>query len=198
MTASKFSSAASIKYGWAETKKNFWFFAGILALACITYVVYDSSLNPNLNNIITAFVSGLLNVILGMGIIHISLKIYDRRKVSYEDIVDPAPLFFRYIGASLLYIMIVICGLILFIVPGVILAIKYGFYPFVMIDRKLSIKNSLKKSAEITEGSKLELLALGILLGLINFVGLIPLGLGLFVTVPIGWMATVYAYRRLS
>ena len=198
----KFTSSEAVKYGWRETKKNFWFFACLLAVATVTYYFLSStSTFGNQTNLLVGSsalaVSLFLNIIVGMGIIHISLKIYDRRKVRYDDIVETAPLFFRYIIASFLYTCIVIAGLVLLIVPGIVWAIKYGFYPFVMIDRNTGVIESLKKSAEITEGAKLELLTLGFLLGLINFAGLIPLGLGLFLSVPIGWMAAVYAYRRL-
>lgn len=56
---------------------------------------------------------------------------------------------------------------------------------------------AIKKSGEITMGSKGKLFWFGLLLGLINIAGAICLLIGLFITIPVTMVAMVYVYRKL-
>jgi uncharacterized membrane protein len=87
---------------------------------------------------------------------------------------------------------------ILLIVPGVIWAIKYQFYGYLIIDKKMGVMEALKKSAEMTDGIKLDLFGLGLVLLGVIILGALVLGVGLLAAIPTVWLATAYVYRKLS
>ncbi len=88
-------------------------------------------------------------------------------------------------------------GLILLIIPGIIWAIQFCFYDYLIVDRGFGPVDALKKSSEITKGVKLDLFVFGMLLGIINLLGFICLVVGLFVTIPTTMVAMAFVYRKL-
>ncbi len=53
--------------------------------------------------------------------------------------------------------------------------LRYGFFPYVLVDKGYTTLQSLKESARITKGSKMKLLGFLLLMGLIIFAGMLPL-----------------------
>lgn len=89
-------------------------------------------------------------------------------------------------------------GFLLLIVPGIIFALMFLFTTFIVIDRQLGPIEAMKESNRITRGHKWRLLGLLLLLTLINILGLMALGLGLLISIPVSSLAFTYAYRTLS
>jgi len=85
----------------------------------------------------------------------------------------------------------------LLIIPGIIWAIKFYFFSYLIVDKGLGPIEALKRSSAITDGSKWDLFLLGLLLFGINLIGAIPFFLGWFVTIPISMVATAFVYRKL-
>ena len=83
------------------------------------------------------------------------------------------------------------------IVPGVIWAIKYQFFAYLIVDKKMGPWEAIQKSGEMTAGNKGNLFLLGLILALINIAGAICLLVGLFATIPTTMLAIVYVYRKL-
>ena len=107
-------------------------------------------------------------------------------------------LLWDYILGSLLYILIVIGGLILLIVPGIIWAIKYQFYGYAIIDKKMNAFDAINESGRITQGHKWTLLGLFFAnLGIV-ILGFLCLIVGIFAAIPVVELATAFAYRTLS
>jgi uncharacterized membrane protein len=92
---------------------------------------------------------------------------------------------------------VVAFGLVLLIVPGIILAIKYVFYDYLIIDKELGPLEALRESSRITGGVKWQLFIFMLLVFLINFAGILFFGVGLLLTIPATTIATAYVYRRL-
>lgn len=103
--------------------------------------------------------------------------------------------FLKYIAVSLIIFAMVVIGLILLVVPGIYLALKYGFAPMFIIDKGVGISESLRLSAEMMKDRKFSLLVWCVLYAVINFVGLLLLGLGVLVTVPLTMLASVVLYN---
>jgi len=198
-----FSIKEAIKYGWKATKEHLVFLVSLIVGIFILNVglgyaekLFEPAGN-NLMGFVFSVVSLLVGFLISIGLIYITLKIYDENKATYKDLLEPAPLLWRFIGASVVYLLIVIAGFILLIVPGIIWAIKYKFYKYALIDEKLGIMDSIRKSGDITKGEKWHIFLFGLVLGLLNLLGALVLLVGLFVTIPITIMATVYVYRKL-
>jgi hypothetical protein len=105
---------------------------------------------------------------------------------------------FRYLVATVLYVLAVGLGLLLLILPGIYVAIRFGFYGYAMVDRNAGIIESFRLSSQLTKGYKRSLFLLVILAILLNVLGLLAVLYGLLVTIPVSLIAYAYAYDRLS
>jgi uncharacterized membrane protein len=148
-----------------------------------------------------AFAVSVFSLFVGyyvqLGLMRLSLNIVDGKSASVRQLFDEYSLVLRYIGASIVYGVIILAGLLLLIVPGIIWSIKYSQYGFLMLDKNLGIMESISMSGKITNGAKMELLWIGIIVGLLMFVSIIPLGLGLIATIPMSVLVGPLLYRRL-
>lgn len=82
--------------------------------------------------------------------------------------------FTRYVGASLLSMIFIFAGLLLLIVPGIIVAIALMLVGPVVIVENPGIVDSLKRSHELTDGYKLKISILVLLLaGVIALISLL-------------------------
>lgn len=197
-----FSSKEAVRFGWETTKKNFWFLVGITAvMGLIQFIpgflesyLRDQEALLGVINIIGYVVS----LVLSLGLIKIVLAFYDKRKPQFSELFafDPK-LILRYFLATLLYSLIVLLGFILLIIPGVYLSIKYGFYPYLIVDKNMGVFESFSKSGEIAKGNIWNLFVFGLLLMLIAIVGIVALLVGLLVALPVISLAEVYVYRKL-
>lgn len=210
----------SLSQGWQYTKKNysvlilcFLVLAGISTAfsifrsvpGVVTSFTGDSSSAGLAALIIFALLSPLLFVaetalqnLTAIGFTKIQLNILDSKKTKVSDLFNANGIFWQYLATSILVGLIVIGGLLLLIVPGIIWLLKYQFAMPLVVDKKLDITESIRKSGEITQGHKGWLFGFAIVLGLVNIAGALLLLVGLLVTIPLTTMAYIYVYRQLS
>ncbi|MBB5351398.1 putative membrane protein [Haloferula luteola] len=143
-------------------------------------------------------VSHVFSVFLGLGITRIGLNIVDSRPVEISMMFGESSKLIRALVAGFLYGIMVAIGLVLFIVPGIYLALRLGQYHSAIVDRDLSIADAFGYSSKITEGNRLNLFGLGLLSFLIVIAGVIALLVGLIFAYPIVWLAGLVAYRWLQ
>jgi uncharacterized membrane protein len=197
----------SINYGWNKFWERPWFFVGayiIIGIFNYNYQYHAGDQNPNVPValLLILFIIGValaaLRVVIQMGEKRLLLNAHENvQSASIKDLWTPHP-FWRFVGGQILYALIVVGGLILLIVPGIIWGIKYMFTPFLIIDRGLMPMDAIRESGRITSGHKWELFLFGLALFGINILGFLCLIVGLFVTVPVSTLATVFIYRRLE
>ena len=84
------------------------------------------------------------------------------------------------------------------IVPAIYLSIRLQFYDYFLIDEECGILDAIKKSADISKGYILELFILGAALALIVLISIIPLGVGLLISIPLATMVNTYVYEKLK
>jgi len=201
--AAKFAIGEAIGFGWEVVKKRFWFLLGLIVLVALIHIGTEliSSLveyySP-LAALLVTVVFWVVTTVVGIGTLKITLLLNDDQPASYDELFKYFGLFIRYSVASFLYGLIVICGFILLIVPGIIWAIKFQFFGYFIIDKDCKIIDSLKKSAHITNGAKWTLFVFELALILLNIVGAVFLLVGLLVTIPISMIAYAYVYRKLQ
>ena len=92
----------------------------------------------------------------------------------------------------------VIIPIILIIIPAVYISVRLQFYNYFLLDEETGIIESIKRSAEISKGYVGELFLLGVVLSIIILVSIIPLGLGLLISIPLSTMTTSYVYLKLK
>ena len=202
MATKKFSKGEAIRFGWNTMKANFWFFVGLFMFTFVLYLAlgFVEKLAENASPLFAFFINLAalpVQLFIGIGVIRITLKFCDNEKGGFSDLFSGFPFFLKYLGGSIVYGLIVLLGMLLLIVPGVIWAIKYQFFGYLIIDQGLGPIAAIKKSAAITKGSKWDLCTFGLLLGCVNLLGILCLLVGFLATAPATMLAAAYVYRKL-
>lgn len=205
------SVKGALRFGWQTFKSRPWLFvqAGILLLLInIAINLVQSVLELGGENlggvaaILIGFMSAAIGIavsfLLSMGETAFFLRAHDNTaSTSIKDLWHPHP-FWKFVGASILSGIAIFVGLLLLVVPGIIAAILFTFIAYIVIEEGKGPVDALKRSMEITKGSRWKLFQLGFVTLLLNIVGLLALVVGLFVTIPVSFLAMTHAYRLLS
>ena len=208
MTGKYFNFTDVLSYGWRVMKANLWFFVGLGFIwliitytpAAIEFIAARMDLPAPVFlavRIITNIAGWIISTILGIGLIKIALSFCDERKPPLSMLFDAWGCFWRYVAAAILYGLIVLGGFILFIIPSIIWAIKFGLCLYFVVDKGLGPIEALKASSRTTMGVKWDLFGFGIICGLINLLGLLCLIVGVFATYPTIMVAQALVYRQL-
>lgn len=202
MENKNFSIDEALNVGWKAMKEHFWLFFGCLIVAFVVVGIprgIGNLLQKNGSGLGGLFfiLAGLIDIIISIGFIRIVLKILDGEKPEFTDLFTFPKYFLEYLGASVVYGLIVIGGFMLFLIPGVYWAIKFQFFGYAVVDKDLNPIQALRQSSRITKTIKWRLFWFGILLGLINILGAVCLIVGLFATIPTTMVAYAYVYRKL-
>ena len=94
-------------------------------------------------------------------------------------------------------ISMVISALII-IVPLVYISLRLQFYDFFLVDEECKIVEAVKKSMAATKGYVMELILLGAVMSIIVLISIIPLGAGLFISIPLATTVNTYVYQKLK
>lgn len=203
MNAYRFSIAGALRYGWRTTLDNLAFFIwlGLLYLA-ITLILNGIVFKVNAYSEGWAFVVGIFalvaGIIMDVGLVVVALSLHDGRTARVADLFIHYPLAPAYFIASLFAALMVLVGLALLIVPGIFLMVLFQFYAFHIADEGAGAVAALRRSAETTRGERWRLFLFGLLAVLINVGGALCLLVGLFLTVPVTFLAYAHVFRRLQ
>ena len=206
MIPQKFSKKEAIRFGWETMKSNFGFLFLVVIVSLLLGIFQEvlripADLLKGSPLILLIVLIGVifwgLQRIVEMGIIKIVLKFCDNEKPAFSELFSCFHLFFNYLGGMVLYLLIVVGGIILLIVPGIIWAIRFQFFGYLIVDKGLGPVASLKKSFEITKGSALNLFLFGFLAMGVMLLGVLCLLAGILVAIPIVAVAFGFVYRKL-
>ncbi|HEY5494182.1 MAG TPA: hypothetical protein VIK15_06290 [Candidatus Anoxymicrobiaceae bacterium] len=201
MNQKKFDIGESLRFGWETFKSNigflilivliFWVVEGIFSVP--TYAVRNQAVILIFN--ILGFV---IAVFVAIATIKISLRFLAGGPGDFTDLYEGYPRFLDMLVGQILYALIVIAGLILLIVPGIIWGLKYQFYPYLIIDKDMGSVDAIKRSGQITMHQKGHLFLFWLAVVGINILGAVACGIGLFITIPLTFLAHAHIYRRLE
>lgn len=194
-----FTIKESLKFGWGKTFENLSFLLITTLCFMIVGAIFGSLANNNSFGFVFRFINTFVNCFGSFTAVRIGLKIYKGEKPNFKDIFNINwNTFGLYILASILYMVITGVGFILLIVPGIILAVRLGFFRFILIDEGAKVIDSIKKSFELTRGFFWQLLLLSLVFCIINILGAIIIGIGLLFTIPLTILAVVFVYEKLK
>jgi len=131
------------------------------------------------------------------GLLKIILSVTDGRETRIGDLFSAGDVFISYLLGSILFGLIMAVGILLLIVPGLIFSVMFLFYGFFIVDKHMGPVEALKASAALTKGVRWQLFGFILILSLLNVAGALLLAVGLFVTVPVSWVAIAFVYRKL-
>ncbi len=208
-----FSISDAISFGWAKTKQHFWTVAPLILATVFIRIVssvlaggshhgammsYRGEFSGNPIGSLLSFLVSIYGLIVSANVIKAFFNVVDGNKVEFWDIFTPKDYTLQYLITVIFYGVIVAIGTILLIIPGIIFAIMFSFGYFLVIDKKLDATAALRRSKAITDGQKFELFGFGIAIVVLNIVGALFLGVGLFITIPITCFASIQVYRLLN
>lgn len=195
-----FSIREAVRFGWHKTRAHsgvlFQAMFALFALEIIGAMV-DSVLGERAEAYLAHALLTVVSVILSAGFTLITLKLARGQHASWRQLIPPAPLVWTYFLASLLVMLIVVGGLILLIVPGIYLLLRFCMVSFAVIDGA-SVRESLRRSSKMTEGIKWRLLGFLLVMAALNIVGAALLVVGLLVSVPVTAIAFAHLYDKLK
>lgn len=108
---------------------------------------------------------------------------------------DRAP---GYLAASLLYWAAVLVGLGLAVVPGILVAVRWGLFRFIVAGKSRSALSSLHAAAALSTARRWQLSRVLVLAAVLNLAGAALLGLGLLVAFPVSVLLRARAFRTLQ
>lgn len=149
-------------------------------------------------SVLNRIVSAIVDVFLGLGIIRVGLNIIDGKSYTIGTLFSQGSVTLRAFLAQILFGLMVGVGLVLLIVPGIYLALRFGQYQHAIVDKGMGIFEAFSYSSRITQDTKMPLLGLIIVLALINVAGFIALIVGLVFTIPLTTLAGILAYRWMQ
>ena len=164
----------------------------------------ENQINQVLKNVgndssaLNTLLSEILSVFLSLGATRIGLNVVSGKDFSVGMLFGGGRKLFPAFVATFLYALMVCVGLVLLIVPGIYLAMRYGQYLTAMVDRDLGIMESFQYSSTITTNNRMNSFLLFLLTMLVAVAGLLALCIGGVFTFPVAWIAWIVAYRWLQ
>ena len=197
-----FSKAEALRFGWETLKAQLVFLMGLMLLILGLNALPELGRWQTLEAapvlaLVWTVCGYLVQMATQMGLVRISLRLVDGQQPRYGELFGDLTTFGRYVAGNLLFLLIILGGLLLLVIPGIIWSIQYQFAPFLIVDRNFGLREAFKKSAEITSGVKREVFLFFLLVLGINLLGLMAFAVGLLVTLPATMIAYTFVYRKL-
>jgi len=192
--SNRFTIGEALSYGWKKLQENLRpLVSAALAILAVNLIFWLLG-----RGFLVSLIGWFVSLLITLGLIRIALKIVDGEPVETADLFQRADLALPYFVASVIVGVVVGIGLVLLVVPGIYLAVTFGFFGYNIVDKEHGIIESIEQSAAITRAQKWDLFAFGVVLFFFNLAGAIALGVGLLITVPVSMLALAYVYRKIS
>lgn len=142
----KISIKEAVGYGWRLFKEH----KKVLVLSSIIMIFLGGwgGNKPELQFDGIGFVFGillfLLSIIIQIGWIKLLLNLMSGKKVRVWELFDHSSLFFKYLVAYALYLVVTMLGFILLVVPGIYLGLKYMFVPILAADKEMKVSDAFQ------------------------------------------------------
>ncbi len=180
-----------LREGWELFKQNPGGFIGfavvfLLAQGMLGYL-------PRIGGLISLALTG---PIYG-GFFIVCAKLMQRRAPVFQDFFTGFQFFVPLLLLSLVSAILIILGFILLILPGIFLMVCYLFPSMLIIDRGLDFWPAMELSRRTVQGQWFGFFVFVLLLILVNLGGVLLLGVGLLVSLPVSTCAVAAAYADI-
>ena len=222
---SSFTTQEVISISWKFVKKYFWTIVVLFLISIIpnavdtlfnlilqsipgaTIMVTDPFTNlPTVEPVwmwaylvsVVSIVTGVAWAWLGLGFVRANLQILQDKKPPYSIMTStPWIRVARLIGGGILVAWAVMIGIIALILPGIWIAVRLSLFQYYIAEGYGAI-DAMKASWAATRGNFWKLLGLGFIYVGIVLLGILALGVWLFVAIPMVMLAQAYVYVLLK
>ena len=199
---SKFSISEVCSTSWQRTKAQIWVLSGLIIGMSIIAFTLGAFAMPIQQSVVGAVVINLISCVIScifaLGYMKNIFQALDGEEPQFSAYGQQSRKIITYLVANILMAIIVTLGLCLFIIPGIYLALRLQFYAALIVEDDAGIIESLQRSWEITRGQGMSLFMLMLAMIGICILGLILLGIGIFVAMPLIYMMYAYVFRKLN
>lgn len=161
----------AISYGWEHTKKNIrhlilLFLIGIAASGIASSFAPEEGVH-NLAWFISDMLSFFVAAIMAVVTTKVYLDISEGKNVNFNHfkITTRAKrrIIAKWILGYIAYTIIIMLWLVLLVIPGIYFAIRLSFWQYYLIDQHMSVKESLRKSRDVTKWHERQLVGVALL-----------------------------------
>ena len=205
-----FSIKEAFKKGWGITKENIFLLAGLTSLIALNSWIaetwwkgMDKSIDSSQFSTYLIFlalylVTSIVSTLVQIGYIKVMFKLYEGEEINPRDVFAHYERLWDFIVISFLYGIVVLFGAVLFIIPGIIFAIKYGYASYFVVCHDMKPLEAMKASARITKGNKTQIALFGACILGLNIIGFLVFGIGFLITMPLTTLASVHVFKILN
>jgi hypothetical protein len=125
------------------------------------------------------------------GVYYLNLKASRGEKFEIKELFSPFKDYWNVVFAGFLTTIIVGFGTLFLIIPGIILACKLIFVPYIVMDKKMTATDAIRESWNMTDGHAWTVFGMGLLAGPIVLAGYICLFVGVIISIM--WIYIAFA-----
>ena len=140
----------------------------------------------------------MLNAVIQLGLFKIAYNMSNNENVDFLMLFNSGGLLFNFIITSFLYMLMVFAGAALLIIPGIVIAVLFFPYAFIIIENNENPIATLKKSFKMTRMFIWQLFVIIIVLNFINIMGALAFYVGVTITLPFTVIAQAVLYKHLK
>ena len=134
---------------------------------------------------------------LSVGFFFVIFEKIRGKDINIGDIAKGFNFFIAAVLASILVLLFTFVGFVLCIIPAFIIFALYIFTPAFIVEKNLDFWEAMEASRKIVMDHLFEMIIFVIILSLVNIVGFLLCGIGVFFTAPLSFAAVAIAYDDL-
>ena len=146
---------------------------------------------------VASIIEQIVSIFLTLGAIRFGHRLLNGENPPLSDLFSQGDKLLSGVGATILYFLMVIVGLIFLIIPGIIVALRFSLFQQAIVEKQLGAIDSLKYSWNLTRENGLSLLGLYFASFFIVIAGVLAVLVGLLWALPTVWLAGLIAFRFL-
>jgi hypothetical protein len=173
------------------------------ALQIVAEMLKDQG-DPTTSGILLIVAIGLIPLSVGgqfflqLGQARLLLNIARGDHAQISDLFSGGRYFWRMVGASLLFGIMVGIGMVACLIPGIILGLMFFTYTYALIDEDPRGMECLTRARDASKGNLLTLFVLCVASVGINLLGVLMLCVGLLATFPLTGLMFAVAYCKMT
>lgn len=140
----------------------------------------------------------LVQWFVACGLNRLLLNVARGEPAAIGDLFTGGKYLWRMAGASILFGLMVLLGLLCLIIPGIIVSLMFFPYSYVLVDEDPPGVDCLWRAKTYTSGNLGSIFVLFLAMFGINMLGVCALGIGLVFTIPLTSLMFAVAYCKMS
>lgn len=170
-----------------------------LGLAKILWLLVPFGIISFAGFLVIGIISFLITLVFRMGYVNLTLDAARGKDTYYKTLLNQVSMrkAWRLLNVQFFVAFLVFFGFLLFIIPGIILALKYSLASFVLVDLDKTPSEAMKISGKLTKNVRFKILWFGLACGLVMIIGLLAFGFGVVPASIVVSLAHAYVYNKL-